>query len=110
MHFDSLNMPLTFQKTKDPDEGKQRASFKVTLGIMPDYIAQVKGVKVDGVSSDHPAEKAGILKGDVIIRLGTLVIDDMSAYMNALGKFNKGDSTTVIVERGTDTLSLPIRF
>jgi hypothetical protein len=110
MHFDSLNMPLTFQKTKDPDEGKQRASFKVTLGIMPDYIAQVKGVKVDGVSPDRPAEKAGILKGDVIIRLGTLVIDDMSAYMNALGKFNKGDSTTVIVERGTDTLSLPIRF
>lgn len=110
MHFDSMQTPLTFQKTKDPDEGKQRASFKVTLGIMPDYIAQVKGVKVDGVSPDRPAEKAGILKGDVIIRLGTLVIDDMSAYMNALGKFNKGDSTTVIVERGTDTLNLPIRF
>ncbi|MBK7141223.1 MAG: M28 family peptidase [bacterium] len=109
-HFDSLNAPLTFQKTKDPDEGKQRAAFKVTLGIMPDYIAQVKGVKVDGVSPDRPAERAGILKGDVIIKLGHLTIDDMSAYMNALGKFSKGDSTTVIVERGTDTLSLPIVF
>ncbi len=109
-HFDSLTTPLTFQKTKDPDEGRQRAAFKVTLGIMPDYIAQVKGVKVDGVSPDRPAERAGILKGDVIIRLGTLVIDDMSAYMNALTKFSKGDSTTVIVERGKDTLNLPIVF
>ena len=110
MHFDSLNAPMTFQRTKDPDEGKRRSSFSVTLGIMPDYVAQVKGVKVDGVSPDRPGERAGILKGDTIIRMGTLVIDDIYAYMNALGKFRKGDSTLIVVERGADTLSLPVVF
>ncbi|MCM2273105.1 MAG: M28 family peptidase, partial [candidate division Zixibacteria bacterium] len=110
MHFDSLNKPLNFQRTKDPDEGKRRSSFSVTLGIMPDYVAQVKGVKVDGVTPDRPGERAGILKGDTIIKMGTLVIDDIYAYMNALGKYRKGDSITVVIERGADTLDLPVVF
>lgn len=110
MHFDSLNKPLNFQKTKDPDEGKRRSAFSVTLGIMPDYVAQVKGVKVDGVTPDRPGERAGILKGDTIIKMGTLVIDDIYAYMNALGKYRKGDSITVVIERGADTLNLPVVF
>lgn len=109
-HFDRLPQPLTFQKTKDPDAGKRASSFSVTLGIMPDYVADVKGVKVDGVSSDRPGERAGIQKGDVIIRMGTLTIDDIYAYMNALSRFRKGDSTIIAVERGADTLNLPVIF
>jgi aminopeptidase YwaD len=109
-HFDHYPHNLTFQKTKDPEEGKHRSQFSVTLGVMPDYVAQVKGVKVDGVSPDKPAERAGIKKGDIVIKLGPLPIDDIYAYMAALGKFHKGDSTTVVIQRGADTLSLPIVF
>jgi S1-C subfamily serine protease len=28
-----------------------------------------KGMKIDGVSSDKPAEKGGILKGDIVIKI-----------------------------------------
>jgi aminopeptidase YwaD len=108
-HFDHTGGRLTFQKTKNTDTGGQR-TFSVTLGIMPDYVATVKGLKVDGVSPDRPAEKAGILKGDVIIKMGQYTIDDIYTYMNALGKFRKGDSCQVALERGKDTLELMVRF
>lgn len=108
-HFDKSGERLTFQKTKDPEGGRMR-SFSVTLGVMPDYVATVKGMRVDGVSPDRPAEKAGILKGDVIIQMGQYKIDDIYAYMSALGKFRKGDSCQVMLERGVDTLSLMVNF
>jgi aminopeptidase YwaD len=109
-HFDQAPHPLTFQKTVDPTGGARRSSYSVTMGIMPDYAGQVKGLRVDGVTPGRPAEKAGILKGDIVIKMGNLLIDDMGGYMNALGKFHKGDSITVMVERGKDTLSLPVVF
>jgi len=108
-HFDSLP-PLTFQRTKGTDEGKRRAEYKVTLGIMPDYTTPAKGLAVGGVTPDRPAEKAGIRKGDVVIKLGMIGIEDIYSYMSALSKFNKGDSTTVVVVRAKDTLSLPLVF
>lgn len=108
-HFDKAGGHLVFAKTKDP-EGSRMRSFSVTMGVMPDYVATVKGMRVDGVSPDRPAEKAGILKGDVIIQMGQYKIDDIYAYMSALGKFRKGDSCQVTVERGVDTLSLMVNF
>ena len=108
-HFDQAGGHLVFAKTKDP-EGSRMRSFSVTMGVMPDYVATVKGMRVDGVSPDRPAEKAGILKGDVIIQMGQYKIDDIYAYMSALGKFRKGDSCQVTLERGVDTLSLQVNF
>ncbi len=109
-YFDNYSGPLTFRKTKDSGEGKKRTRFSVTLGIMPDYVAEVRGVKVDGVTPEKPGEKAGILEGDIIIKLGDKILGDIYDYMSCLGKFRKGDSTTVVVERGTDTLTLPLNF
>lgn len=109
-HFDIRGGPLSFQRTKNSEMGKRRRAFSVTLGIMPDYISEVHGLKVDGITPDKTAERAGILKDDIIIRIGTYAIDDIYAYMNALGKFRKGDTTTIVVARGADTLSLAAEF
>ena len=82
----------------------------MTLGVMPDYVAEVKGLKVDGVTPDRPAEKAGILEGDVVIKMGDFEIGDIYDYMAALGKFRKGDSCTVIVLRGEEEISFQVLF
>jgi len=110
MHFDQLDGPLVFQRTKDKHSGRYGGEYSVTLGIMPDFVSEVRGLGVDGVSEGRPADHAGIKKGDVIIKIGSMVIDDIYTYMNALGKYRKGDSTTLLVERGSDTLSLPVEF
>lgn len=101
---------LDFAKTKDSDHTGAASSFKVTLGIMPDYLYEGKGIKVDGVTEGKPAANAGLKKGDNIIQLGTYPIADMTAYMAALGKFNKGDKTKVVFMRGSKKMEAALTF
>ncbi|MBU8932439.1 MAG: M28 family peptidase [candidate division Zixibacteria bacterium] len=109
-HFDRFDGPLTFQKTKTPEGMSARSNFSVTLGIMPDFISEVNGLGVDGVSPDRPGERAGLIEGDVIIKMGDIKIGDIYDYMNALGKFRKGDTTSVAVVRLLDTLQMEVIF
>ncbi len=103
------NLPkLAFTKTRETSMGK--SSFKVSLGIMPDYTFAGNGVMVDGVSENRPAQKAGIKTGDVIMQLGDYKCTDVQTYMDALNKFNKGQSTNVLLKRKNEELLLPITF
>jgi len=99
---------LMFQETKASADNTPR--FTVTLGIMPDYTYEGVGLHVDGVTSGKPADKAGVLKDDVIVELGPVVVKDINDYMKALSTFKKGDSTTVKVKRNTEEKTLPVTF
>lgn len=99
---------LTFTKTKDESENTPR--FKVGLGVVPDYLFDGEGMRVDGVSEDKPAQKAGILKGDVVVQLGDSLITDMMSYMRALSGYEKGDTTNAILNRGEEKLEVEIIF
>lgn len=98
----------TFQETRSKQEETPR--FKVTLGIMPDYTSEGTGLRVDGVNDGRPGQKAGILKGDIIIGLGEYEIKDIMGYMKALAKFAKGDATEIKVRRNDTIISLPVKF
>lgn len=100
---------LKFTQTRNADSD-DAPKFKVTLGIMPDYVYEGEGVRADGVTDGKPAAKAGLKKGDIIIKLGDTEIKDIHVYMKALSTFKKGDSTTVEVKRGTETVKLPLTF
>ena len=100
--------PMQFQKTAAPKENK--VAFKVTLGIMPDYTYDGKGVKVDGVVPNKPAEKAGIQKGDIIIQLGEYPISNIETYMQTLSKFEKNQSTKVKIIRNNKEVEIYLVF
>jgi Iap family predicted aminopeptidase len=104
----SYDEVMVFTKTKEVGVGK--SSFKVTMGIMPDYTYSGDGVLVEGVSENKPAKKAGVLTGDVIIQLGEHRFGDVQGYMKALNKFNKGETTVVKLKRGEQTIELTITF
>ena len=99
---------LSFRKTKNESEETPR--FKVGLGVIPDYLYTGIGMRIDGVSEDKPAQKAGLQKGDVVIRLGDSTVTDMMSYMRALSVFEQGDSTKAGIERGEETLEVTIEF
>ncbi len=99
---------LKFTKTRVPDTG--RSSFKVTMGVMPDYTFEGEGLHVDGVTDGKPASKAGVLKGDVVVRLGTNKVKNMQDYMKALSSFKKGETTEVEVLRDGRSMVMPITF
>ncbi len=96
--------------TKTKESATSRVNFKVTLGIMPDYAYQDGGVRVDGVSDNRPAQKAGMKPGDIITQLGSFKVQGMQSYMEALSKFSMGDKTTVHFTRDGKPMSLPIEF
>ena len=100
---------LPFTKTREAQTSTS-ARFSVTLGVMPDYTFTGAGLRVDGVSDNKPAQKAGIKAGDIITQLGAHSISSMEAYMQALSKFKKGDSTTVKYKRGNETLEASVTF
>jgi S1-C subfamily serine protease len=99
---------LVFTKTRE--QQMARSSFSVTMGIMPDYTFSGPGVKVDGVSDNRPAKKAGIVTGDIILQLGEHKISSVETYMQALGKFKKGDKTTVKYKRGSEEKETEVQF
>jgi len=106
--MDKEHVKPKYLVTKQAAVGKTR--FKVSLGIMPDYTFDAGGVRVDGVTENRPAAKAGLKTGDIITQLGEHKISGMQSYMEALGKFSPGDKTEVRVTRDGKDLSLPIEL
>jgi hypothetical protein len=99
---------MDFQQTKQPQN--QARNFKVTLGVMPDYAFDKKGLRIDGVTDGRPAAKAGLKTGDIILKMGDLDIENVYGYMDALGKFKKGETTKVVVKRGAEELVIEVTF
>lgn len=98
---------IAFTKTKDQSDNPR---FTVTLGVVPDYMFDGEGMRIDGVSEEKPAIRAGIKKGDIVVQLGDSTVTDMMSYMRALSTFEKGDETTVIVDRNGEKMNFKIEF
>lgn len=99
---------VAFTKTKDESNNTPR--FKVTLGVVPDYLFDGKGMRIDGVTEGKTAAKAGIEKGDIVVAMGDSTVTDMMSYMRALSAFEKGDTTTVKIKRADEELSVKVEF
>lgn len=102
------NEKIEFTKTKEKESKKM--GFKVTLGIIPDYLFSGSGLKIDGVKDDRPASKAGIIKGDIIQDMGNLEINNIDDYMQALSKFEKGQEIDIIIDRNSEKIKLKVKF
>src|SRR6187401_2943403 len=86
----SLNDSGKVAFTKTAVDTTSAPSFKVTLGVVPDYTFNGEGMRIDGVTDGRPAAKAGLKAGDVVVKLGEHRITDMMSYMKGLGLFTKG--------------------
>jgi hypothetical protein len=99
---------LPFSKTKDQSDDTPR--FKVTLGVVPDYLYSDPGMRIDGVSEGRPAAKAGLAKGDVVTQMGDQAITSMMDYMEALSTFTKGQTVPVTVLRNGNATVVQVTF
>jgi len=102
------NGKLPFRKTKNESEETPR--FKVGLGVIPDYLFDGKGMRIDGISEDKPAQKAGLQKGDIVVKLGDSIVVDMMSYMKVLSTFEKGNITKIVVDRKGEMVEAEINF
>jgi len=105
----SDDQKLVFTKTMDSNS-RNAPSFTVTLGIVPDYMYDSGGVRIDGITDGKPAALAGMQKGDIVKKLGNYDIEDIYAYMDALGKFKKGDKVVATLLREQENIEVEVEF
>ena len=65
-------------------------------------------MKLDAVREDPPAAKAGLLAGDVIVRLAGRDVRHVYDYTYALGEIRAGVEYEVEVRRGGKRLKLKL--
>jgi hypothetical protein len=82
--------------TGRPDGNSRRVSF----GLVPDYAHQGAGVRAESVVPGSPAERAGIVAGDVLLELDGRPVADLGAFAAALKGYKPGDKAVAKLRRG----------
>jgi S1-C subfamily serine protease len=80
----------------------------VYLGTVPNYSDQSDGMKLDGVRAGSPAEKSGLLAGDIVVRLGKTPIKNVYDYTYALGEMRPGEEVEIAIKRDGKDMVLKI--
>jgi len=106
-HIDSK--PI-FKESGPKQATRVRSNLKVTFGIMPSYGSDEKGLAIDGVRKNGPAEKAGIKKGDVIVSIKGEEINNIYDYMYRLEKLETGETVEIIIIRDGEERALMINL
>ncbi|MCK9204451.1 MAG: M20/M25/M40 family metallo-hydrolase [Bacteroidales bacterium] len=98
---DDFPRALTFKESGKKDgTGRGGRKLKVTLGIMPDFAGtERKGLRVDGITKDGPADKGGLKKGDIITGINGLPVGNIYEYMSRLQKLKHGMTISVEIIR-----------
>ncbi len=99
-----------FMFTPTVEESRTAPSFNVTLGVMPDYMYEGEGMRIDGVTQGRTADNAGLIAGDIVTQLGDVKVVDMMSYMKALGQYKKGDESTIEYTRDGEKMSAQVKF
>lgn len=93
---------------KDDDKKSERKSVRVYVGTVPDFSYSDAGYKISGVQAGSPAEKAGIMAGDIMVKFGDAVINNLYDYTAALGNYKPGQEVEVVVKRGTEEITVKV--
>ena len=92
---------------KEPATGT--TTFRVVMGLTPNYADDGKpGMGVDAVSSEGPAEVAGMKAGDRIVRIGGKSVANVYDYMAATRNNKSGDTVEVVVLRNGQEQTLKV--
>ncbi|MDD5087900.1 MAG: M20/M25/M40 family metallo-hydrolase [bacterium] len=91
----AVTPPLTFVKTTEPPQGGGR--FRSAFGSIPDFSQpdSLLGMLLSGVREGGPAAKAGLMRGDLLRRLGKVTVNNIYDLTYALQIYAPGDTVTV---------------
>ena len=109
LQIDSEEQKPEYINVPRKDEGT-RGGWKVYVGTIPDYAADVEGLKLTGVSEGSPAQKGGIKGGDIMINFGGKKISNIYDYVYALQEHVPGDVVEVVVQRNGEEIKLQVEL
>jgi aminopeptidase YwaD len=91
-------------------ESRRRRGDSVSIGFMPDHAYDGKGVRVMAIIENRPAEKAGILQGDIIVGINDVEISEIHSYMRALESLQKGQIIMLLIFRNDEKLMIEVQL
>ena len=100
--------PISFQEVSKKNNTHGRG-FRIYLGTFPDYTStQISGVKLEGVTKESPAAKAGLKPQDIIIHLAGKKIHDIYDYTFVLSALRIGIPVSLEVLRKQKKIVLTV--
>jgi S1-C subfamily serine protease len=85
-------------------------SYGASLGTIPDYAGGQRGVLLAGVRPGGAADKAGMRRGDLLVRLGTHEIASVEDFMYVLNGYKPGETATAVVVREGREVRIEVTF
>ncbi|MBL8607570.1 MAG: M20/M25/M40 family metallo-hydrolase [Myxococcales bacterium] len=106
--------PLTYkQGVEGPVARGDMRSFNASLGTIPDYGGPgpgKKGVLLSGVRPGSAADKGGMKRGDVLVKLGAHDIASVEDLMFVLNASKPGETVPAVVQRDGKEVKLEVTF
>ena len=100
--------PEYIQVERSQSEAGSRDTLRAYLGTIPDYTTEGTGVKLSGVRSGGPADKAGLKGSDIIVEFGEQEITNIYDYTYALDAVKIGEPIEVVVLRDGKRVTLTV--
>ena len=82
---------IPVQKTASELEKERKVSF----GVIPDFGYKGEGCRVSGVVQNSPAEKVGLVKGDIIIQINKNPVRKLKDLSDILKALQPGDKISI---------------
>jgi hypothetical protein len=83
-------LPFT-KPVEEEQEGNRPRGFSVRFGTVPDYAYDGKGLLLSGTSPGSPAELAGMIAGDLLVRIDDVDIETIHDFVYVLQIHKPGD-------------------
>ncbi len=96
---------LVFER--DKESGQDGASGFV--GLLLEFDKERGEVAINSAIKGGPAEKAGVQKGDVVLRVGSTAIFELKAAIDAVRQVKPGDELTLLVRRDGKELEIKLK-
>ena len=88
---------------------EQHGSQRAYLGTVPDFSSEnIVGIKIGGIKTDGPADRAGFKEGDIIVEFAGLKITNIYDYKYALDTAKIGKPVEVVVLRNGNRHTLTV--
>ncbi|PLX12245.1 MAG: hypothetical protein C0598_06360, partial [Marinilabiliales bacterium] len=91
-----------------PADDKPKTARKASTGSVPDFAFKGEGVRVGSIIPGSAGEKAGLMVGDVIIKLDGKETKDLRTYSTLLKQYQPGDEVELNILRDGESKTLSL--
>ena len=101
-------LPFTESELEEASGGRDRVGFRVKFGTVPDYTWDGGGLLLSGTSPGSPAERAGMLPGDLLHEVGGMEIITIHDFVHFLRIHKPGDVILARFERDGEEMETTV--